>query len=366
MKVPLLRIVAVGEFSPWAKQFLNSFEEKEIIEVTIEPNIDNFCQSLVPLNKSTVVFIDHNTDSHKNIQKICGSGKPTYIVWLGKLFTKEDLHTAFEQRIYCIFESTKIKENEVVSKLRNLSQLLDSDGQFQQILRAMKAILLQTEAEFPEIPMVTELRTAVKKLESHGLKNELNHFNRQPSSDSSENIFHKNQNLGEALLTINELERTGSLWVRGNGTDQEGKVDFLQGKITQTTSGGCEGIKAIFRMFLWDKPRFLFYRRDPREALIAEPMDLDILQLVKTGAIYKEKFEKIRKEIPAEGFKLEINPGNLNGDVSLTRNDFSTLSSVIEFGTVATIVDFNALADVEIYESLINLRRNNMIRKVAL
>lgn len=365
MKVPLLKTVAVGEFSSWARNFLNVIEEKEIIELQMEPSIDQFCRSLVPAIRPAVVLIENNPEAKKGIQKICSTGKPLYIIWVGKSFSKEDLTFAFDQRVYCLFESIQAPEKEVISKLRNLAQLVESDAQFQQILRAMKSILLQTEAELPNIPMVHELRTAVKKLENHGLKNELNHLSSQKSASSQENIFQKNQSLGDAIIIINELERTGTLSVRGSTAENEGKIEFIQGKITMASAGGSEGIKAILRMFLWDSCRMLFFRKDPREAVINKHIDLDIMHLSKLGSVYKDKFEKLRKEIPAPNMKLEFDPAALDTSTALTSNEFSTLSSVVEYGTVATIVDFNPLPDVEVYESLISLRKNRLIKKAA-
>ncbi|NBX68965.1 MAG: DUF4388 domain-containing protein [Proteobacteria bacterium] len=363
MKVPLLKVVAVGEFEPWAKQFIASMQENEIIEVKFEPNIEVFCGTVVPSNYPTVVFIENNSDNRKNILKICSLERPIYILCLGKQFSREDFQFALEQRIYWLFEVTKVDEKDAIERLQNLSRLVESDGQFQQILRAMKSILLQTEAEFPEIPMVAELRKAVKKLESHSLKNELNHLGFHKMGEVSENLFHKNQTLGEALVTINELERTGVMWVRGNQPEQEGKIEFLQGRIVMASAGGCEGTKAIYRMFLWDKATLLFYRKDPSESSLVEHIDIDINQLSKMGELHKSKFEGLRNELPPPNLKLEINPEMIDKETALSRSDFSVLSSIVEFGTVSTVVDFNALPDVEIYESLIALRKSNLIHK---
>jgi len=365
MNVPLLRLVAVGEFSAWARQFFNSFEENELVELTLEPSVDAFCGAPNLNNKPSVVVIENNSVSRTNIQTILKSGKPLYMVWMGKSFTKEDLSFALESRIYFVLESAKADEKLTIQNLKKLSGLVETDNQFEQILRAMKSILLQTEAEFPDIPMMTELRTAVKRLEGLRFKNEFNHREVATSGEGSDIPFHKTQTLDDVFETIHELERTGVLWVRGENSQEEGKIEFLQGKPTYASAGGCEGVKAILRMFLWDKPRFLFNRRDPRETSVAENMEVDIPRLVKNGLRGKERFEAIRKEVPLPGFKIEVNSGALNEQTALDANDFSTLSSVVEFGSVQAMLNFNPLPDIEIYESLINLRKSNMIRRVS-
>lgn len=365
MKVPLLRIVAVGEFSTWARQFFQTFEQQDIITVTHETNADIFCKLLGPTDSPSVVFIDNNPDSKTNFKKISSTQKPIYIVWIGKTFTKDDLIFALESRIYAVIESVKIDEKKITHMFQTLSQLVATDQQTQQLIRAMKSILLQTEAEFPNIPMVDELRNAVKKLQNQSLKNEFNHLHAMEKKEGSDIPFHKAQTLEEALVIINELQRTGVLWIRGNQNEQEGKIEFLQGKITQAHAGSSQNTKAILRMFLWDSPILLFNRRDPSETGVLQSLEVDIYQLVKTGSLLKARFEAIRNEIPGEEIFLEINPGVIGKDTALSTNDFSILASVAEFGRVGTLVDFNDLSDVEIYESLINLRRSNMIRKMS-
>lgn len=363
MKVPLLQVVAMGDFSPWARQVLNSLEEQSLVTIRLELSVDHFCQETVPNAKPFVVFLENNVESKKTLEKLCQCGKPIYLVMLGKSLSKQDLMIALEKRVYCVIESSTKNESWIIETIKKLSSLVDSDSQFQQILESMKGILLQTEAEFPDIPMVEELRTAVKRLESYGLNNELNHLNLNHSNQTNDPFFHKTQTLGESILMVNELSRTGTLWVKGQLSEEEGKIEFLHGRVVEAVAGGTDGIKAILRMFLWDNPRLLFNRKDPKEITANKNTDLEITQIVKTGERIKERFEKIRKEIPPRNYRLEISPGAISQELALEVADFLTLSSVAEFGSVSIILDLNQLTDLEIYESLINLKRNNLIRK---
>jgi hypothetical protein len=365
MKVPLLQIVVMGDISPWARQFLNSLEEKSLITISPESSVDLFCRETVPTTKPFVVFLENNVESKKTIEKLCQCGKSVYLVMLGKSFSKEDVISALEKRVYCVIESSAKDESWVTETLKKLSGLVESNNQFQQILRAIKGVLLQTEAEFPDIPMVAELRTAVKRLESYGLNNELNHLSLNQANQANDPIFHKTQTLGESILTVNDLSRTGTLWVKGQLSEEEGRIEFLHGRIIEATAGGTDGVKAILRMFLWDAPRLLFNRKDPKEITSNKNVELDITQIVKKGSLIKERFEKIRKEIPPKSFRLEIVPGAISQYLALEAADFLTLSSIVEFGSTTNILDFTLLSDLEIYESLINLRKNSLIRKAS-
>jgi Domain of unknown function (DUF4388) len=365
MKVPLLRAVALGEFSPWAQQAISSFEENEILEITLEPSVENFCQSLVPQTKPLTVFLENQPKSRENMLQIFSTGIPIYLIWIGKNFTKEDLSFALERRVYSIFEAAQLDQEKWIQNLRALAQRVDNADQQNQLLRAMKSILLQTEADFPDIPMVTELRHAVKKLDNLKLENELAYHAAPDQSEGKEAILSKSQTFGEAIVTISELERTGVLWIRGSLPEQEGRIEFFQGKMIEAASSGSHGVKAILRMFLWDKHRFIFNRRDTSEASSIQSLEIDVNQLAKMGTIAKEKYERIRQETPSLSLRLEINPGAVNKDTAIVSNDFSTLSSVIEVGRVDMVLDSNPLPDIEIYESLINLRRNNLIRRAS-
>src|SRR5206468_806071 len=106
-------------------------------------------------------------------------------------------------------------------------------------------------------PLLHEFKTALGKVERAGtMSNEFLSAALDGGHGDKETLpFARSQDIGDALFTVHDLERTGALWIRGNLAGQEGKVEFLQGKLVAATAGGVHGVKAIFRMFLWDEPR---------------------------------------------------------------------------------------------------------------
>jgi hypothetical protein len=76
----------------------------------------------------------------------------------------------------------------------------------------------------------------------------------------------------------------------------------------------------------------------------------------------QEHYTKIRREIPPLSLKLNLDVSSVHTGTALAPNDFSTLSSVVECRKVGHVLNYNSLPDVEIYQSLIELKRAQLIR----
>ncbi len=364
MKVPVCRVFSVGELTNWAKQFMNALQEAQLIDVTFETSVQRFCEGTTP--NMAVVFLENAPDVHKAIIKIRKSGRNSLIVWYGKLFAKEDLMFAMENRVYWILEGPRADERKVIETVKRVARNAELFQNFEQHFHSVKSILLQGDENETLKPVLQEIRTALSKLERTGLTNEYLGEHVDQAQKAEEKLpFHQSQDLGDALMTVHDLERTGALWVRGALPNQEGKVEFLQGKIVAALSGDVRGMKAIYRMFLWDEPRFLFSRIDPQEYVFEDHLNISLKHFCEEAQDYRRRFEKIRRELPPAELRLELEPSALHAGTQLPPEDFSTLASVIEFGSVMEVVDFNPLPDAVLYESLIGLRKRNIIRVVA-
>ena len=120
--------------------------------------------------------------------------------------------------------------------------------------------------------------------------------------------------------------------------------------------GEVHGLKAIYRMFLWDEPRFLFNRQDSKDCQVEEQLPHAIKFIIQEGAELRKRYEALRRELPPDELRLQLEPTALHSGTALSPNEFFTLASVVEFEKIAAVVDYNPLCDVAIYESLIHLR----------
>lgn len=355
------RIICVGELTVAGKQFVQALQTNGLGPIAHEKSPQVFSEA-TGKSQVHIVLVEANSESKHVIQELRQSGQRLYLVWFGRTFAKEDLQFAIEQRVFTVFENTRAEDKKVQESIRKLVKIVEQVEVYEKMLQSVKGILIQAEAELPKT-LLTEMKTAIVKLERHAIDS---HFLGEVATSATVNdaklMFHRTQTFGDSLETIQELERTGVLWVRGGLHGEEGKVEFLQGKVLAAQSGDVSGLKAIYRMFLWDEPKFLFTRRDPKEALVHEYLNSSIQHICTEGKELKARFERIRRDLPPGNLRLELEPTSIHSGTTLKAPEFSTLASIVEFGLVSHVLDFNPLPDVPIYESLISLRRTNVIR----
>lgn len=361
MKVPVARVVGIGDVTPWGRHFFESLQGQNLIEVAYVSTVQEYLK-MPGATQPQIVMLENSPDSQHCLLELRKQSRKTYAIWFGKIFSKEDLSFALEHRVYAVFENLTPESKQVSDAIRRLSGVLDRDRRYDLLVRSLKSVLLQAEGDVADSVM-SELKTAVAKLGSTVSFSEFAEASGQqvPASESKL-LFHQSEGFAEALETIDSLERTGVLWVKGALPYEEGRVEFLQGKIVWAASGVVSGLKALYRMFLWDEPQFLFTRRDAEEMVLHEPINAGLKHISAEGADLKRRYDRIRQELPPNELTLELDPSFLHNGVSLPLDEFSTLASVVEFGKVANVLDYNPLPDAILLEGLISLKKQSMIR----
>jgi len=364
MKSGICRVTAVGELSQWGRQFLNSLQTHGLADVQSEPNVEKILESHSG-NGAQALLVEAGGDSRTIIAKLRASKKRFFIIWFGRSFAKEDVVFAMDHRLYYVFENMKTEDKKIVETLQALSNSMEGFAQFEQLTRSLKGILVQAENEIPKA-ILTEIKTAVAKLERLGIHDEFSGVGFDTVGGGDAKLpFHKSQSFDDALSTVQGLERTGVLWVKGNLPGEEGQVEFLQGKIVAALANEVHGLKAVYRIFLWDEPKFLFTRRDPKEANVGEQLNVGLKYIILEGEDMKKRFDRVRRDLPPKELQIELEPSSLHVGTYLEANEFATLASIVEFRQVGNVLDYNPLPDVAIFEALIQLRKNKMIRVVA-
>lgn len=362
MHSPFCRVIAVGETTPWAKQFLARLLDDNLIELAKEPSVEKFCKDYQAVLQPPIAFIENSPESRKWVDQIRSQQVRSYLVWYGRGFSKEDFAFAINSRIYAVLDNTRPDDAQTTKTLEKVTKAARLQQDYEQIIRSLKAVLIEGDVKSGAEHFVAELKTAVSKLERSNPHHEFLTSGEELEASQGAVPFHKNQDLGDALTVIHKLERTGTLFVAGQLPDQEGAIDFLQGKIVSAMTGRCQGVKAVYRMFLWDTPRFAFSRKQPEDFQVEAVLSDSIRDISAQGEKYRQRFNQIRKELPPTDLVLALEPSALHAGVNLNREEYSTLTSVVEHGKVGQVLDYNPLPDVLIYEGLISLKRNNLIR----
>lgn len=332
----------------------------EVTTLTLDEFLDG-----KPATAHPILFVENSPESRKVIDRVREKARPSYLVWFGRGFTKEDLIYAMENRVIEVFENPRPDDQSLAGRLHKVVAHVERQQEFSQVIHALKSTLLQKEQDAEDHSFVNELKTAVAKLERSGTSDFSQRRTFQPKDEESAIPFYKAQEFGDALATVHELERTGGLIVSGSLPEQEGTIQFLQGKIVAAQVGQVSGLKAIYRMFLWDEPKYIFTRQNPDDFEISEPITLGMKYIRAEGEAFRGRYGSIRRELPPGELKLALEPASLHPGTDLTRPEFETLSSVVELSQVGLVLDFNPLPDVTIYEALIGLKRKSMVRVVS-
>lgn len=362
MDSTLRRLYCVGPVTPWGREFLEALSAAIPMSLAYEPSVKRFLDA--PVASAVGVVIEAGPDCRSVIDELRASGRPILLFCFGRTFTKDDLLFFAERRLYGVVEATVGDDRRAIEVGRRFAAALQAIERQRQRFHAMKRLLVDS-AESPDAGAVLqEMRTILAKVERSELEREWL-AERASENRSDDKLFYDSEDFGDALMTIHDLERTGSLWVRDHLAGQEGKVEFLQGKIVAAATGEVHGMKALYRMFLWEEPRFLFHRMAAEDSVIEDRLNVSMTALRAEGEALRQRFQRIRKDVPPLELKLELEPSGLHAGTQLAPDDFSALASVVEFGTVRHILDYNELSDVAIFEALIRLRRASLIRVVA-
>ncbi len=354
------RLTFLGNPSPWLKQFLGTLQQSGSIDIQFEANSATFLATPVAKNRVGVVVLEQAPESHVLIETLRRSGRRLILIWIGKNFSKQDLAVASDQRVHSVIENPADADPRALDAIRRAVARAEASERSEDLLFSIKSVLLQLDEAGEAGPLLTELKTGLTKFERGSLQSEF--LGGVASSTGETRLpFYKAQGFSDALLTVQDLERTGTLSIQSKG-ELQGRVDFLQGRPVGAVCGEARSLKAVYRMFLWDEPQFSFTRRDPNETLVDDEFVLSLREICLEGEAYYRRFEKIRAQLPPAQLRLILEPSSLHGGTMLDRSQFSTLSSVVELGKVSQILDYNPLPDVVLYECLIGLKKSGVIK----
>jgi hypothetical protein len=358
MQGSLCEVIALGEFSSWAKQLLNHWQSEDLIQISFEGSIASFCNRAPSSQKVQIVMMENGPASKTGISLLRSSPHDLLIVWMGQSFTKEDCSFALENKLFGLMENPQLSDKKAQDLLVRAAEMRSQKNQLTHLIQSLKGLVLQSDSKNTDQELVSEMKTGLGKVEKLVHQSNVH-------SGSSILPLAQSQGLGDVLLTLSELERTGTLWIRGAQSGQEGKVDFLQGKITFAETGSVQQLKAIYRMFSWDTPRFLFNRKAPEAYENGQLIPLEMGLLVQEGEKQAQRYKRIQKQIPPLELKVDFVAQSLTVKTALSPNDFHTLVQVVEYHFVSDILDYSEKWDVDLYEGLISLKKSGHIKVMS-
>jgi len=365
MHSALCEAYALGDFSPWGRLLLNEWQSEGVLQLSFESNVGSFCKSAENKKEPMIVLLENGPTSQPQLMQLRACSAPLLILWMGKQFNKEDVRMGLTTRVYALLENPTAGDKRTQDIFIQAKQTLDRYLQLHHLLHSMKGLVLQSESKNTDADLIRELKVGISKLERMTHNNPWWRSEQNEGTPESSLPVAQFQGLGDVLLTLGELERTGTLWVRGGRPGEEGKIDFIQGKMTVAEAGAVSQLKAVYRMFCWENSRFLFNRKNPEDCRSQKMIAMEIEEIVREGQQQQERTQKIKKEIPPAHIKLDLVAAKMTVSTAFTPADFYTLIQVAQFHHVSDILDYSEKWDVEILEGLIHLRKAGYIHLVA-
>ncbi len=180
--------------------------------------------------------------------------------------------------------------------------------------------------------------------------------------NDGKSAHHSSQELENYCRSLMYRQASGELSI--NSDHKSGSIFFYLGDIVHATTGAVSGQKALLRIINWADVSWAYVA----ESLSSVPLDsmrLDLMNFTRSVQSSRKTLEKVRAYVPPAGVSLKIVPEKFMAKVQWTIPETKVLASVGEYGLVRDILNYCPLPDTEIFETLIDLRRQGLLLPVT-
>ncbi len=158
------------------------------------------------------------------------------------------------------------------------------------------------------------------------------------------------------------------------GIYEEGTLEFMNEKeravlviknrnlVSTFITPGTRGLKAFLRIAKWEKGNFYF----KNTISVSYPIESDlaylgIQKLCSLAERSVEWYARMRKNLPSNDININFNLSAIDLKTSYSIPEFEVLCTIIEHEKVMDILNYNTNDDIDIYDSLIGLRKKGAI-----
>ncbi len=161
-----------------------------------------------------------------------------------------------------------------------------------------------------------------------------------------------------SLLQVLESDRTtGTLVIRTAG--REGKLHIHQGAIRHATLGRARGVKALYRLMVFEEGRFEFYipGRSPEYDTVEGDLQKHLLEAMRQ----KDELGAYRKQLPQGEVALSFKPGVNINPARVPGMVYEVMAAIRNYRTVDRILEFCQVPDFEICRVLVVLLKHDVV-----
>jgi hypothetical protein len=140
-----------------------------------------------------------------------------------------------------------------------------------------------------------------------------------------------------------------------------GTVFVYAGTVSYAVTGAVNGMKALLRMLTWEQAHWRF-NANKLGQFSTEGMRLDLASFAKASQAMRISWDRVRTFVPPSNVQLKVVAHNFAQRKKWTPLETKVVASISEFHLVRDILNYCPLPDMEIYETLIELRRQNLVQ----
>jgi hypothetical protein len=156
-------------------------------------------------------------------------------------------------------------------------------------------------------------------------------------------------------------QASGELQVRSR--HRRALVYFYGGVIIHAVSGAVHGLKALLRAVMWPDAEWTFFPKKEHGEL-HDSLRLSLLGFTQALQEAQKIHKKVQPFVPPPGVELLVEPQIFMKKEIWTNSEAKVLASVAEYALVRDVLNYCPLPDMEIYDTLITLRKQGLLKPV--
>jgi hypothetical protein len=152
---------------------------------------------------------------------------------------------------------------------------------------------------------------------------------------------------------------SGELRVRG--PVKQATLFFSDGYIQQAFCGSISGRKALLRVLSWPSLQWKFVPDTAAPKLSAATLALGLGDFLELYMGWLFRWRRVASIVPPGNIKIRVKPTTFAQVSEWDNTKYEVIARVCEYGRVTEILNNTPLDDIDIYETLIDLRRSGLI-----
>ena len=199
--------------------------------------------------------------------------------------------------------------------------------------------------------------------EIYGIARKLSILGDEEFSESTEGrrVSFSETNLETYFTSLLYTQAIGEVQVRSG--HRRALIYFDGGVISHAISGAVSGIKALLRSVMWVDAEWTFVSKKEHSEM-HDTLKLNLLGFTRTVQEAKKILQKVQPFMPPPSVSLVVDPQSFQKKEGWSAAEARVLASVAEYVLVRDILNYCPLPDMEIYDTLISLRKQGLLKPV--